>query len=398
MRLCLHTTREVGPESIGGTERILVEWCRELNALGHDAFILCSGVRGVTDIAGVEVVQHLPQPLRRPYLRYRSANTRFLLNEVLGGKVDSNALKQLGGYVDQQLEGHQFDGLVFNSIFDGVHSRFVANTILVQHENPQEIERKWGDVSLKTLIENVGEYDALLTAKAIAVPSQHYAHKFTSILKRNVVQLPLGISLEHFSRRRRRIAYRRSRNGRELKLLLPSRFDPIQKGHDVALEATAMLNEEGVDTHLTVTGMRQDYHDRLQPFLARVRNLDLIHKVEIKRFVDIQDAFATCDVVISPERYCSFGLSVAESLSLGIPTALSNIPTYAEIASGFKHAEFAAPDSPGTFVEAIKRLQNLDPAVCDSEAIRFRLKYDLRHSALELHNLLTSTSRSNSVL
>jgi glycosyltransferase involved in cell wall biosynthesis len=83
-----------------------------------------------------------------------------------------------------------------------------------------------------------------------------------------------------------------------------------------------------------------------------IKNI-LEENVSIRRFNNILDAYAQADVVISPERFCSYGLAVSESLSLGIPTFMAPIPTYLEIGFGYKHAIFPDKNEPEYFAQKI---------------------------------------------
>ena len=88
-------------------------------------------------------------------------------------------------------------------------------------------------------------------------------------------------------------------------------------------------------------------------FLQQIRDLGLGKYVEVMRFKDMQQTYDWADIVISPEQFCSCGLAISESLSLGIPTILSEIPSYHEIVTGYAHASFADKSSPKRFAEQV---------------------------------------------
>ena len=72
---------------------------------------------------------------------------------------------------------------------------------------------------------------------------------------------------------------------------------------------------------------------------------DLGCSVFFGRFDYMSDAYQLTDVVVLPSQSESFGYSALESLSLGIPTILNDIPTFHEIADGHPSARFFRGDS-----------------------------------------------------
>jgi len=96
----------------------------------------------------------------------------------------------------------------------------------------------------------------------------------------------------------------------------------------------------------------------------------------------MEDAFAECDIVISPERYCSFGLSICESIASGKPTILSDIPTYLEIGEGVGHAFFFKSESVDCLAQTIGDvIDSEDENVLTRDVINFRRRFDMRNCA-----------------
>ena len=94
--------------------------------------------------------------------------------------------------------------------------------------------------------------------------------------------------------------------------------------------------------------------------------------------------YESVHVVLSPERYCSYGLSISEALSIGIPTVLSDIPTYTEIASGYNHAIFFKKNDLDDLISKLDTVLSTAPQYNyrDNEsAIEFRINNDIRYTA-----------------
>ena len=384
MRICLHTVRDLAPDFVGGTERLLVDLAKELTILGHEPFVVASGIRDEFSIDGVPIVHRLPHGFRNEYLREGQANSNFLANAVMQeGDVESK-LQRLGRYVDQQLESINRDALHLNSFATSIFAESTVDAVVMNHENDLEYDSKMGQGFTNSFASIVSKrVGNLHHAEVLSTPSQHYAEFYSRILGVEVRQVKCGISLTSFERARRRLAYRQRVN-EPVKVLLPARFDPFQKGHDIALKACRELNLRGFDVQFTFTGMRSDYENRLKVFLDESSALGVSDMVRVRRLADIRSGYDSCDVVVSPERYCSYGLSISEALSLGIPTVLSEIPTYLEIANGFGHAFFYDTENFGDLADKIIEAASCQPGVCNEGATDFRMQNDLRRTAAQL--------------
>ncbi len=113
----------------------------------------------------------------------------------------------------------------------------------------------------------------------------------------------------------------------------------------------------------------------------------------------MQQAYEEADLIISPERYCSYGLSISEALAIGKPTVLSNIPTYQEIAEGFKHAYFFETGDSSSLAEQIELAVSRILSCHAADIVKFRSKYDFRECAkkygeLYIQSLQEQTTRT----
>lgn len=108
---------------------------------------------------------------------------------------------------------------------------------------------------------------------------------------------------------------------------------------------------------------------------------------------DMYEIYDSVHVVLSPERYCTYGLSISESLAIGIPTVLSNIPTYKEIALGYEHAFFFKKDNLNDLMYAICRAiesSKNNNFRYNKASIQFRIDNDIRKTAVAFSNVYAS--------
>ena len=103
--------------------------------------------------------------------------------------------------------------------------------------------------------------------------------------------------------------------------------------------------------------------------------------------------YEAAHIVLSPERYCSYGLSISEALAIGIPTVLSDIPTYIEIASGYQHAIFFHKDH---LEDLVSKLEYVIKSATEcgyrynESAIEFRINNDIRKTAVAFSRIYRS--------
>jgi len=380
---------------IGGTERFLVELAKELRAIGHDAFVLCSGMRKPFDLEGITIHSTIPSEYHAQYAKHKFANSAYIVNAVLNNSISEHSFRTLSSYTDKQLSTVSYNVAHLNSFASSLFVNQINRHVVMNHENDLEYDSTFGDGFTRRMIEWVKERKTKLhNAGCLITPSQYYADYFAKHFNVQVIKVGGGISLTTFNRSPIRSRRKEDTNS-QIKVLLPSRFAPYQKGHDLALLACRFLTDSGFDTHFQFSGVRDDYRPRLENFYKRARELLIADRISLTRFEQIQSAYENCDVVISPERFCSYGLAISESLSLGIPTILSDIPTYREIANGFRHAYFFEPENARQLASEIVHAKETSSVICEEEAVRFRVQHDFRNCARALNDIYQEINRSN---
>ena len=394
MRICLHTIREISPGFVGGTERLLVDLAKEIQLLGYDAFIACSGMKRNLAVEGVPVFQNVPQEYVTIYRKHGVANSAFLRDCIPNAAMDQFGLLTLGAYVDAQLSQTEADIFHLNSFAMSMFSQATHRAVVSNHENDLEFDRTWGTGATQSYCEAARNSRSTLSkASHLNTASKHYAAFFSEKLNLPVSDVKLGVRLSSFP-----LEHRAQRTPGPLRILLPSRFDPDQKGHDLAIRAAAILKEQRVDFQMVFSGVRADYVNRIDSYRMLAKKYGVLSHLVFKRFECMNSAYQDCDMVISPERYCSYGLSVSEALSLGIPTIMSDIPTYKEIASVTEHAVFFERENVSDLAEKIMVASKATRTGRSDGATKFRVLNDLRKTAIEFHEIYQSINRSRTVV
>ncbi|MCU1431156.1 MAG: hypothetical protein JWP95_261, partial [Actinotalea sp.] len=155
-----------------------------------------------------------------------------------------------------------------------------------------------------------------------------------------------------------------------------ARLSP-RKGVDVAVDAVALLAQEGRDVRLVVCGTAfagyEWYHREL---VERTAEAGLTGRVELRGYVHptwpVLDA---ADVVLVPSRTEPFGNTAVEGLLARRPVVASAVQGLTEVLRDGETGLLVPPDDPEALAAAVRRLM-------DDGALRRRLADDGRSDAL----------------
>ena len=142
---------------------------------------------------------------------------------------------------------------------------------------------------------------------------------------------------------------------------------------------------EKYDIEIVFSGAKSSLQTELEVFREKYKNLKIANRLHFIAVNNMHDLYESVHIVLSPERYCSYGLSISEALAMGVPTVLSDIPTYVEIASGYRHAFFFHNDN---LDDLISKLDNVVLTASqynfrnNEAAIEFRMNNDIRNTAM----------------
>lgn len=405
MKVCLHTNFSITPDYIGGTERFLITLSKELKCLGFEPFIVCSSFINEIMVEGIKVIGRIPEPYKPMICKYKSFTSAFLKNEIFDESDYENSLRRLSKYTEMQLAGIDADIFHLNSFASASFLPYKENYIVTNHENNKEYNGFWGENFFETfrnLVKNrqteLHKYPFLL------VPSQFYSEYFSKQFNLNIGYIHLGINLNDFPIRKqlndlKEEYFNHDDNG--CIILFPSRFQIMQKGHDIAIKAAALLKEKGYKFKIIFTGLKRSNEKYIKQYEELIEQYDVKDCVVVTTFHDINTAYDNCDVVVSAEKYCSYGLSISESLSKGIPTILTNIPTYLEIANEYQHAIFFENENYEALSKELSKVISKPITRDVIGAIKFRSNNDLRECARKYAQkyiaLLNHSSRHDDV-
>ena len=390
MRICLHTYYEIADPYIGGTQTLLVKLAKELNVLGHEAFIVCSSMRPHFTVEGVDVYGVIPEkhiPLLQS--KYQGvASSKFLKEAMVDGNDIETALINLATYSYEQYSRFEADIFHLNAYVAAFAQKNRMPIVAYQHENEEEFDGFWGKGAFECLVRLTKTYNSQPNGKRMLFTASHYyAQRFSELFDTPIQSVHLGVLL-HDMMRSKAVKFTETtcfnRTSDSIVVLIPSRFNIKQKGQDLAIAACERLLKQH-PLELVFSGVKSSLKPELEEFREKNRDLKIANHIHFIAVQNMSDLYGCAHIVLSPERYCSYGLSISESLAMGIPTVLSDIPTYHEIAFGYEHAFFFKNndqnDLETTLNKAIIEAARYNFRYVDS-SVEFRINNDIRTTAV----------------
>lgn len=290
----------------------------------------------------------------------RNIEKRWLINNIpYGHKGDA----KLASRIEPMVDSSKYDVMQINTQLL-LLAWPNARKIFTVHTNPFEYKQAWGDCSYGKMVE-ITQGVATSDNVTFTAPSRHYAELFSDAIQANVTFIPHAIDvprvISHTTKAE--LALRYDLDVSKLHILLPSRLEPVQKQPDLLFNALQYLPEEWLNKiEILSSGVDAQYRGYQHKFTKQANDLGC--SVFFGRFDYMSDAYQLADVVVLPSQSESFGYSALESLSLGIPTILNDIPTFHEIADGHPSARFFRGDS--------MELSNILQSIVESGVVRMK--------------------------
>lgn len=228
-------------------------------------------------------------------------------------------------------------------------SRHDVSSLVVSHERMDRWLAQWLSQRLP-LAAMADRANAALAAAfdSVVCTTRWAGEEFRRLDVDNLVQIPLGVDLQHFAPR---IAG--AREGEDVLLAMASRLSR-EKRPALAIEAVRELCRRGVPVRLVVAG---DGPLRKQ-LAAQAKGLP----VELRGFIadraELAELFRAADVVLAPGPVETFGLAALEALACGTPVVVNRHSALPEVVG--PAAGRTSPSSGFTFANAVQELLALD--------------------------------------
>lgn len=335
MKIAIISPWAVSANAVGGTERFIVDLAESLAVSGHEL-----------DVYMFDGNDHISNNVRYVSIKLLGEDTtvdEYTLQQHLGDFSLPDTYSLLADKIEQLIDLSAYDVIHINTqlLLRAWRSKRRVFTI---HTNPFEYKQAWGDASYPTMID-AARIEAPSDNTVFTAPSDYYAAHFSQEIGTDVICIPHAIDPQRVTpiKDRGLLCEQYGLDSGKIHILLPSRLEPVQKQpgllfgslHNLPLGLLAKIEilSSGVDTQ---------YEHYKHKYTKQAGDLGC--SVFFGRFGYMSDAYTLADIVVLPSQSESFGYSALESLTLGIPTILNDIPTFREIADGNPAATFFCND------------------------------------------------------
>lgn len=328
MKIAIISPWAISETSVGGTERFAIDLATQLHKLGNEVevFVLSGGS---TCIKGVKYTS-------LDILGGGKVANEYDLQAFAAHSKDASFYRKWASYLESAVDISTFDLVQLNSLLfiDAWPGKPRLFTI---HTNPFEYRLDWGQQRLDCIAQKIRT--TLPDSTRLIAPSEHYARHFSKLFHRDVTTIPHAIDTSRLDNVAQLRAIKKGTSADDVTILLPSRLELVQKRPQIVFHGIALLPEH-LRKRITViaTGKDSQYQDNCRK-LSKIAEKGGF-RAKFTKFHSMNEAYALADIVALPSKSESFGYAALESLALGIPTILNNLPTFKEIGVGSSNAHF----------------------------------------------------------
>ncbi|MDO5557557.1 MAG: glycosyltransferase [Clostridia bacterium] len=323
MKIAIINTWSISNKAIGGTERFVMDLANSLIKEKNEV-----------DVYMFSGKTHKENGVN--YINIDLFNTdeeadEYIVQNYFGNFESEKSYINLAEKLQQKINIDKYDFIQLNSqLFLECWKN--KKRIFTIHTNPFEYELAWGKESYSKMLEIMKKYKNSKNTFFVA-PSKYYANEYKKLTDCDIKVIPHAIDIERLKteKTKEEINLQYGLDYDKLKIVVPQRLEPQQKQPMLLLKACCLLKEEDKKRiQIIYTGLDKQYIkfvDTLKE-TAKDNNID----IKIIRFDYMSEAYKIADFTVLPSKSESFGYSALESLILGIPTILNDIPTFNEIA------------------------------------------------------------------
>ena len=331
MKIAIISPWAVTTGAVGGTERFIVDLAESLVTRGQSATVyMFDGFKHTKN-----KVHYIPIHLLGEYV----AINEYSLKEHLGDFSQLKTYEALAQKVERLIDVSSYDAIHINTQLL-IRAWPTMRRLFTIHTNPFEYKQAWGDDSYATMID-LARKEALNPKTTFAAPSKYYATYFSQKIESPVIPIPHAITPVRITSLKDKhiLCGQYGLDETKIHILLPSRLEPTQKQPGLLFDSLTSLPAQLISRiEILSSGLDMQYEKHRQQYEEQAKSLGC--SVYFGQFENMSDAYELADIVVLPSKSESFGYSALESLTLGIPTILNNIPTFHEIAEGHPSATF----------------------------------------------------------
>lgn len=348
MKIAILSPWTVKPNSVGGTERFVIDLAESFADAGNNVDVYM--------LAGEEYEKNKVNYKSIDLFDGMKSVDEYFLKKEFDNFNSKKSFEDLAKRIENKVSFEEYDMIQINSqLFLKVAEK--NKRIFTIHTNPFEYQLDWGETSFGIMLELMKEEDNN-TNTYFVTPSMYYANIYEDLAGIKISFIPHAIDVNRLLTDKDKMTiYEEMGIDKNKKvILLPSRLEPIQKQPMLFMKAFAKQSDEIKSQYKVIcTGADKQYEQFKQEILdfCKENNIDIM----IKRFEAMADGFKAADIVMLPSKSESFGYAALEALSLGITTIINEIPTYMEIIQGANNY-YSFSNSVESLDEVLKKVLN----------------------------------------
>lgn len=322
MKIAIMNPWAISDNAIGGTERFVEDLAESLCKLGNDVDVYM--------FSGKNHQKNNVSYISLDLLGKNIIADEYMITKKFGSIKNKESYKNIALKLESMIDISSYDLIHLNSHFF-LEAWKDKNRIITLHSNYQEFKVLWNDQEFNTMIDIMKKQVKNKKTK-IVCPSIYYKKEWENLLQCKVYYIPHALNRKRLKCEisKEKLIKKYGLSERKIKILLPSRLEPIQKQPKLILEGCSLLKEDKRNRiQILFTGIDDQY----QQFIPELEKYAQKYNIDVKfiTFDSIAEGYKVTDVVAVPSKSESFGYSALESLSLGIKTILTSIPTFKEI-------------------------------------------------------------------
>ncbi|HET9722168.1 MAG TPA: glycosyltransferase family 4 protein [Candidatus Saccharimonadales bacterium] len=379
MKVAIVSPWAISEESIGGTERFIIDLASILHDIGEtvEVFMLSGKSRTINSVKYISL----------DILGQGKAADEYALRRLAYGSKNEDFYEMWARRLENAVDISEFDVIQINSLLF-INAWPNKPRIFTIHTNPFEYALDWGDSRLEQVVHKVRA--GSLNKTVFTTPSEHYGSYFSKALNQNVRVIPHAIELSRLAKIAVRKHTKSAAQEAAVTILLPSRLEPVQKRPQIVFEGVALLpKRERERIQIIASGADTHYRDNYISLESIAANNGF--KARFMTFRTMAEAYYLADIVALPSKSESFGYAALESLSLGIPTILNSLPTYREIGADNANAHFF-DETAESFSRALLKLLRGDIQKRSHVSQSWLKRYDMRLWAKKYQTLAKDIS------
>ena len=329
MKIAIVNTWAISNKAIGGTERFVIDLAKALAENKNEVDVYMFSGKSYSE----DGVNYININL----FEMDGEADEYIVQNYFGNFENEDSYTNLAQKLENKIDMSKYDFIQLNSLLF-LETWKDKKRIFTIHTNPFEYELAWGQKSYLKMLEIMNKYKDDKNTIFVA-PSRFYANEYNKLTNCDIRFIPHAIDVKRIETQKSKtdIIKQYNLDKNKIKIIAPSRLEPIQKQPMLLLDACCMLNDEDKEKiQIIYTGLDKQYEkfvDALK-MKAKDNNID----IKIIRFDYMSEVYKIADITVLPSKSESFGYSALESMSLGIFTILNDIPTFKEIAEGNRYS------------------------------------------------------------